>query len=72
MPRCGPPGLLRHDPKGAGKVIDALRHLLRKGKGADGIRKELACFRKNRRRMNCADSADAGDAIGLGAVEPAN
>ena len=53
-------------------MIDALRHLLRKGKGADGIRKELACFRKNRRRMNCADSADAGDAIGLGAVEPAN
>ena len=53
-------------------MIDALRHLLRKGKGADGIRKELACFRKNRRRMNCADSADAGDAIGLGAVESAN
>ena len=53
-------------------MIDALRHLLRKGKGADGIRKELACFRKNRRRMNCADSADAGDAIVLGALEPAN
>ena len=37
--------VLRHDPKGAGKVIDAMRHLLRKGNGADDIRKELACFR---------------------------
>ncbi len=25
--------VLRHDPKGAGKVIDAMRHLLRKGEG---------------------------------------
>ena len=62
----------RHNPKGAGKVIDALRHLLRKGKGADGIRKELAYFRKIRRRMNYADAADAGYAIGSGAIESAN
>jgi len=64
--------VLRHDPKGAGKVIDAMRHLLRKGKGADEIRKELAYFRNNRRRMHYADAADAGYAIGSGSVEAAN
>ncbi len=64
--------VLRHDPKGAGKVIDAMRHLLRKGKGADRIRKELAYFRNNRRRMDYADAAAAGYAIGSGAVESAN
>ena len=42
--------VLRHDPKRAGKVIDAMRHLLRKGKGAEDIRKERAYFRNNRRR----------------------
>ena len=64
--------VLRHDPKGAGKVIDALRHLLRKGKGADDVRRELAFFRNNRRRMHYADAADAGYAIGSGSVESAN
>ncbi len=64
--------VLRHDPKGAGKVIDAIRHLLRKGKGADGIRKELAYFRANRHRMHYAAAADAGYAIGSGSVESAN
>ena len=64
--------VLRHDPKGAGKVIDAMRHLLRKGKGADDIRKELAYFRNNRRRMTYADAAGAGYAIGSGSVESAN
>ena len=64
--------VLRHGPKGAGKVIDALRHLLRKGKGAEDARRELAFFRGNRRRMNCAAAADAGYAIGSGAVESAN
>lgn len=42
--------VLRHDPKGAGQVIDAMRHLLRKGKEAENIRKERAYFRNNRRR----------------------
>ena len=64
--------VLRHDPKGAGKVIDAMRHLLRKRKGADEIRKELAYFRNNRRRMHYAAAADAGYAIGSGSVESAN
>ncbi len=64
--------VLRHDPRGAGKVIDAMRHLLRKGTGAEDIRKELAYFRSNRRRMNYADAAAAGFAIGSGAVESAN
>ncbi len=61
--------VLRHDPKGASKVIDAMRHLLRKGKGVDQIRKELAYFRNNRSRMTHAEAAGAGYAIGSGAVE---
>ena len=44
---------------------------LRKGKGAEDIRKELAYFRSNRRRMNYAAAAEAGFAIGSGAVETA-
>ena len=64
--------VLRHDPKGVGKVIDALRHLLRKGKGADDVRGELAFFRNSRRRMQYADAADVGYAIGSGSVESAN
>ena len=62
----------RHGPRGVGRVIDALRHPLRKGKGTDDIRRELAFFRSNRRRMECADAADAGYAIGSGSVESAN
>ena len=49
-----------------------MRYLLRKGKGADDIRRELAFFRNNRRRMEHADAAAAGYAIGSGAVESAN
>ena len=64
--------VLRHDPKGAGKAVDAMRHLLRKGNGAEGVRRELACFRNNRRRMDCAQAAKAGYAIGSGAVEATN
>ena len=64
--------VLRHDSKGVGKVVDALRHLLRKRKGAEDVRRELAFFRNNRRRMYYADAAKAGYAIGSGAVESAN
>ena len=64
--------VLRHDPKGAGKVIDALRCLLRKGKGSADIARELGCFRNNRTRMNYSEVADAGYPIGSGAVEAAN
>ena len=63
---------LRHDPKGAGKLIDALRYLKRKGKGAGDIERELAYFGGNRHRMECAGAAAAGFAIGSGAVEAAN
>ena len=48
--------VLRHDPKGAGKVIDALRYLLRKGKGSTDIARELGYFRTNRKRMNYSPS----------------
>ena len=64
--------ILRHDPKGAGRVIDALRHLLRKGRGSDDVRRELGCFRSNRGRMNYAEAASAGLPIGSGSVEAAN
>ncbi len=64
--------VLRHDPKGAGKVIDALRYLLRKGKGRTDIARELGYFRANRRRMNYSQVANAGFPIGSGAVEAAN
>ena len=62
----------RHDPKGAGKVIDALRHLLRKGKGRTDIVREPGYFRNNRKRMNYREVADAGFPTGSGAVEAAN
>ena len=64
--------VLRHDPNGASKVIDALRYQLRKGEKADEIRAELGYFRNNRSRMNYAEAASAGFAIGSGAVEAAN
>ena len=65
---------LRHDPEGAGKVIDALRCLKRKGKGkgAGDIERELARFSSNRHRMDCAGAAAAGFAIGSGAGGAAN
>ena len=44
--------ILRHEPKGVGKVIDALRHLERKGRGKAEIQKTLGYFRNNRSRMN--------------------
>lgn len=64
--------VLRHDPKGANKVIDALRYLSRKGKGTADIVRELGYFRNNRKRMNYSEVADAGYPIGSGAVEAAN
>ena len=64
--------VLRHDPKGAGKVIDALRYLLSKGKARTDIARELGYFRNNRKRMNYREVADAGYPIGSGAVEAAN
>ena len=65
---------LRHDPKGAGKLVDALRYLKRKGKGkgAGDIERELACFSSNRHRMDYAGAAADGFAIGSGAGGAAN
>ena len=64
--------ILRHEPDGAGRVIDALRYLQRKGRGREEIRKVLGYFRGNRGRMDYADAAAAGLPIGSGAVEAAN
>ena len=63
---------LRHGPKGVGKVIDALRHLLRKGRGSAEIQKTLGYFRNNRSRMNYYHVANDGYPIGSGEVEAAN
>ncbi len=53
-------------------MIDALRHLLRKGKGTEDVPRELTFFRNDRRRMHYAAAAAAGFAIGSGSVESAN
>ena len=64
--------ILRHDPEGAGKLVDALRCLKRKGKGAGDIERELARFGGNRHWMDCAGAAANGFAIGSGAGGAAN
>ena len=63
---------LRREPDGVGKVIDALRYLLRKGRGSEEIRKVLGYFRNNRSRMNYYHLAKEGYPIGSGEVEAAN
>ena len=63
---------LCHDTKGAGKVMDAFRHFLRKKQAEACRRRELGPFRKNRHRMDYAGAAQAGFAIGSGSVEAAN
>ena len=64
--------ILRRDPDGVGKVIDALRYLLRKGRGSEEIRKVLGYFRNNHSRMNYYHLAEEGYPIGSGEVEAAN
>ena len=64
--------ILRRDPDGVGKVLDALRYLLRKGRGCEEIRKALGYFRNNRRRMNYYHVAEEGYPNGSGEVEAAN
>ena len=64
--------ILRRDPDGVGKVIDALRYLLRKERGSEEIRKVLGYFRNNRSRMNYYHLAEEGYPIGSGEVEAAN
>ena len=52
--------------------MDALRYLLRKGRGSAEIRKVLGYFRNNRSRMNYYELAEEGYPIGSGEVEAAN
>ena len=62
----------RHDPEGVGKVINAFRYLLRKGRGSAEIRKTLGYFRINRSRMNCYHIAKDVYPIGSSEEEAAN
>ena len=64
--------ILRDDPDGVSKVINALRYLLRKGRGSEEIRMVLGYFRNNRSRMNHYHVAEEGYPIGSGEVEAAN
>lgn len=65
--------ILRHDPHGSARVIRALRYLRDKaGRNRAAIERELAFFRKHRKRMRYRDLSDRGVAIGSGVVEAAN
>ena len=64
--------ILRNYPKGIGKVIDALRHLERKGRCSAEIQKTLGYFPNNRSRMNYSHVAKDGYPIRSGEVEAAN
>ena len=64
--------MLRHDPKGADKVIDALRYLQSKSNGCSEVQKALGYFRNNRQRMDYHRLAEEGYPIGSGEGEAAN
>ncbi len=67
---------LRHDPHGSAKVIRALRYLRDKAgsnrTARTAIERELAFFRKHRKRMRYRNLSDRGITIGSGVVEAAN
>ena len=66
---------LRDDPDGAGRVVRAIRYLRDKARTRTArkeLDRELAFFRKNRRRMRYAELADKAMGIGSGIVEAAN
>ncbi len=67
---------LRHDLHGSAKVIRALRYLRDKAGGnhtaRTAIKRELAFFRKHRKRMRYRNLSDRGITIGSGVVEAAN
>ena len=67
--------VLRDEPDGVRRVVRAIRCLRDKAR-TRGARKELdrelAFFRKNRRRMRCAELADEAMGIGSGVVEAAD
>lgn len=62
---------LRDDPRGAAKIIRALRYLRDKHPRSKRIKKELKYFRRNRDRMNYAEAQARGLPIGSGVVEAA-
>ena len=64
--------ILRDDADGIGRTIEAIRHLVRSGRGGDDLKRELRFFRKNRKRMDYKAASDAGYSIGSGAVESSN
>ena len=65
--------ILRHDPHGSARVIRALRYLRDKaGRNRAAIERELAFFRKHRKRMRYRDLSNRSVAIGSGVVEAAN
>ena len=62
---------LRDELDGAEKVIRALKHLATKNPRSTTIARELAYFRKNKRRMGYARLKAEGYMIGSGIVEAA-
>lgn len=63
--------LMRHDQQGVSKVIRALIHLRDTHPRSKKLKTELKYFRKNRRRMKYAETADRNLPIGSGVVEAA-
>ena len=61
--------ILPDDPNGIGRTIEAIRHLVRSGRGGEDLERELRFFRKNRKRMDYKAASNAGCSIGSGAVE---
>ena len=62
---------LRDDHRGVDKAIRALKHLAAKHPRKEVVKRELAYFRKNKKRMNYADLKAKGFMIGSGVVEAA-
>ena len=54
------------------RVIEALRYLLRKGRGSAELRKTLGYFRNNHNRINYNHADKEGYLIGSGQVEATN
>ena len=63
--------ILRYETNGVDSVIRSLIHLRDSFPRRRSIARELAYFRKNRKRMRYAEMADAGLPIGSGIVEAA-
>ena len=64
--------ILRQEPVDIGKVIEAIRYRITKGRGNKDLKQEFTYFQNNRNRMNCVEVASEGIPIGLRPVEAAN